>query len=231
MEGVNTLKNWRGVEYTKNTNRINKTETAKVKFADKLAPLIHTLTSAENTNALTLLITKLLQRPNSIISLLDSKASKKYPELEAVAKNFHKYKLHKKFTDGLEQSVSMMLKNFNIYLKDKPEKRQEIVRELSLLTANLLTKYAPNKKAEEIILTEFIKEINSKVLKPTRIASLVLPLIETSAKYPEFMGNVVKGWQDLSKSFNQNIDLMVSAVGQVLRIFVGAKYLATDLLR
>jgi hypothetical protein len=216
---------------SKNNNGTIPALTAREKFADRLAPLISTLTSAENTEALTSLIVKLIQRPNSVISLFDSEASKNYPGLVAVAKNFHKDQLHQKSTDGIKEHVSLMLRNVDHYLSDKPEQRQGIVKELSLLITNLLTENASDKTAEEKIINNFIKEINLELSKPPSTFSLIQTLLEVGAKYPDFFSNVIRAWKKLSTSFGQKIDFGTDLAEQALRAYGGVKQLPEQALR
>lgn len=223
MQKVNTLSLGTAPDISSSKNNNIRPLTAKEKFTDGLIPLISTLTSAKNTNALTSLIVKLIKRPNSVISLFDSKASKNYPGLVAVAKNFHKDQLHQISTDGIEQHVSLMLRNVDRYLSDKPVQRQGIVKELSALITNLLTENAPDQTGEEKIINEFIKEINLELSKPPTNFSLIQTLCEVGLKHPKFFGNAVEDWQNLSKSFGQKIDFAVNIAGQALRALGNVK--------
>jgi hypothetical protein len=232
MKTVNTLLFQRArateISPSKNNSTIPAL-TAREKFADGLAPLISTLTSAENTEALTSLIVKLIQRPNSVISLLDSKASKEYPMLVAVAKNFHKDQLHQACTKDIEQSLRLMLRHVDNYLSDKPEERKGIVQELSLLITNLLTENASEKIAEKKI-NDFIKDINLAISEPPTDASLI-PLVEVAVKYPNFFSNVIGAWKKLSTSFGQKIDFGTDLAEQALRAYGGVKQLPGQALR
>lgn len=221
---VNTLLRREALDISSSKSKsTNPALTAREEFTKRLIPLISTLTSAENTKAVTLLIIQLIKRPNSVISLLDSKASKNYPGLVAIAKYFHQDPLHQKSTDGIKEHVSLMLRNVDHYLSKQPEQRQEIVKELSALITNLLIENAPDKTAEEKIINNFIKEINLELSKPPSTVSLIQTLLEVGAKYPKFFGNAVQDWQKLSTSFGQKIDLLVGLTGQALRTYEGVQ--------
>lgn len=184
-------------------NSDERTLSAKEKFTEKLIPLIDTLISKKHTNALISLITKLLQRPNNIISLLDNKTSKKYPVLTAMMKSLQTDQLHKVLTGKIKQSLNQIIGNLHDVLDNAPDKRQKIVEELSRLTTNLLTKNAPNDDTEEEILTQFIGEINTELSKSTTNISLITTLLETARSYPRFCINLFKHWINLSNSFKK----------------------------